>query len=163
MFPRVRSFLTILTQRERFEDSLDEEMRFHVDAQAEDLVRAGVSPAEAARRVRVQFGSIEAMKDECRRVRGLRIVHELASRGPAHFLLMICSWVAGRGGPSPVSGGQMLSRIQWKMWYCVARFLRWVGFRTLARAAVQRGHRLVEAVSARDSSGRHSPPIVTEN
>ena len=57
----------------------------------------------------------------------------------------------------------MLSRIQWKMWYCVARLLRWVGFRTLARAAVQRGHRLVEAVSARDSSGRHSRPTVTEN
>ena len=31
----------------------------------------------------------------------------------------------------------------------------------LARAAAQRGHRLVEAVSARDSSGRHGTPTVT--
>ena len=78
MFPRLRSFLTTLTQRERFEDSLDEEVRFHLDAQTEDLARTGVPPAEAARRARVQFGSIEAMKDDCRRARGLRITDELA-------------------------------------------------------------------------------------
>ena len=35
MFARLRSFLTTLIQRERFEDSLDEEMRFHLDAQTE--------------------------------------------------------------------------------------------------------------------------------
>ncbi len=58
--------------RDRFEDSLEEEVRFHLDAQAQDLVRVGVPPAEAARRVRAQFGSIEAMKDECLQARGLR-------------------------------------------------------------------------------------------
>ena len=50
MFPRLRSFLTTLTQRKRFEDSLYEEVRFHLDAQTEDLVRTGVPPKEAARR-----------------------------------------------------------------------------------------------------------------
>ena len=77
MLPRLCSFLTTLVQRERFEASLDEEMRFHLDAQTEDLVRTGMSPAEAARRARAQFGSIEAMKNACRRVRGLWIVDEL--------------------------------------------------------------------------------------
>ena len=77
MFPRLRSFLTTLAQRQRFEDSLDEEMRFHLDAQTEDLVRTGVPPAEAVRRARAQFGSIEAMKNACRRVRGLWIADKL--------------------------------------------------------------------------------------
>ena len=35
MFSRLRSFLTAWTRRERFEDSLDEEVRFHLDAYAE--------------------------------------------------------------------------------------------------------------------------------
>ena len=52
MLPRLRSFLTTLAQRERFEDSLDEEMRFHLDGQTEDLIRTGMPPAEAARRAR---------------------------------------------------------------------------------------------------------------
>ena len=73
MFPRLRSLLTTLPQRKRFEDSLDEEVRFHLDAQTEDLVRTGAPPEEAARRARVLFGSIEAMKDDCRRARDLRI------------------------------------------------------------------------------------------
>ena len=80
MFSRLRSFMTTLTQRERFEDLLDEEMRFHLDAQTEDLVRTGVPPEEAARRARVLFGSIEAMKDDCRRRRrGLRITDKLGA------------------------------------------------------------------------------------
>ena len=48
----------------------------------EDLVRTGVPPEEAARRAREQFGSIEAMKDDCRRVRSLRnirLVHAAAA------------------------------------------------------------------------------------
>ena len=45
MFPRLRSFLTALTYRERFEDSLDEEVRFHLNAQTEDLASPRWGPA----------------------------------------------------------------------------------------------------------------------
>ena len=61
MFPRLRSFVTTLVFRDRFEDSLDEEVRFHLDAQTEDLVRSGVPSAEAADRAREWFGSVVAM------------------------------------------------------------------------------------------------------
>ena len=77
MFSRLRSFLTAWTRRERFEDSLDEEVPFHLDAYAEDLVRSGVASREAARRARIHFGSIEGMKAGCRQVRGLRVADEL--------------------------------------------------------------------------------------
>ena len=77
MVPRLRALLTAWTRRERFEDTLDAEVRFHLEACTEDLVRSGVPRREAARRARVQFGSIERAKDGCRRARGLRLADEL--------------------------------------------------------------------------------------
>ena len=76
MFTRLRSYLTALTRRDGFEESLDEEVRFHLDAYARDLVRSGVPAAEARRRARIQFGSVEGAKDGCRRARGLRLADE---------------------------------------------------------------------------------------
>ena len=77
MFSRLHSFLTAWTRRERFEDSLDEELRFHLDAYAEDLVRSGMPRRKALRRARIHFGSVEGMKDDCRQARGLRLADEL--------------------------------------------------------------------------------------
>ena len=77
MLARLRSFLTAWTRRDRFEDTLDEEVRFHLEACTEELVRAGMPRREAARRARVQFGGIERAKDDCRRARGLRFADEL--------------------------------------------------------------------------------------
>ena len=76
MFSRLRSYLTAWTRRDGFEESLDEEVRFHLDAYARDLIRSGVPAAEARRRARVQFGSVEGVKDGCRQARGLRLVDE---------------------------------------------------------------------------------------
>ena len=81
MFSRLRSFLAAWTRREHFEGSLDEEVRFHLDAYAEDLVRSGVPRREAMRRARVHFGSVEGAKDECRQARGLRLADELRRDG----------------------------------------------------------------------------------
>ncbi len=77
MLARLRSFLTAWIGRDRFEGVLDEEVRFHLEACTEELVRAGVPRREAARRARVQFGSIESAKDDCRQARGLRRADEL--------------------------------------------------------------------------------------
>ncbi len=76
MFKRLRSYLTVWTRRDGFEESLDEEVRFHLDAYARDLIRSGVPPAEARRRARLHFGSVEGAKDGCRQARGLWLVDE---------------------------------------------------------------------------------------
>ena len=76
MFSRLRSFLATWTRREGFEESLDEEVRFHLEAHAEDLIRAGVPAGEAWRRARVHFGSVEGVKDGCRQAYGLRLADE---------------------------------------------------------------------------------------
>lgn len=77
MFSRLRSFLTAMTRREDFESSFDEEVRFHLDAYADDLIRSGIPRVEAMRRARLRFGSVERAKDDCRRARGLRLGDEL--------------------------------------------------------------------------------------
>ena len=88
MLSRLRSFLVTWTRRERFEDSLDEEVRFHLDAYAEDLVRSGVTRREAIRRARIHFGGVETIKDDCRQARGLRLADEIAraTRHAGRFL-----------------------------------------------------------------------------
>ena len=77
MLSRLGSFLSAMTQRQHFESSLDEEVRFHLDAYADDLIRSGIPRAEAMRRARLRFGSVERAKDDCRRARGLRLGDEL--------------------------------------------------------------------------------------
>ena len=52
VFSRLLSLLTAWIRRERFEDGLDDEVRFHLDAHAEDLVRSGVPRLEGIRTAR---------------------------------------------------------------------------------------------------------------
>lgn len=77
MWPRVVSMFRALTGRQRFEDGLADEVRFHVEAYTEDLIRDGVPPNEAARQARLTFGNLDNVKDDCRRARGLLVFDEL--------------------------------------------------------------------------------------
>ncbi len=74
---RLRSFVTATARKARTETEMDAELRFHIAAQADDLVRSGVPPAEAMRRARLEFGGIECAKEECRDARGANIVENL--------------------------------------------------------------------------------------
>jgi len=56
------------------ESEMDEELRFHIEAYAEDLIRSGVPREEAMRRARIEFGGIERAKEECRDARGVNII-----------------------------------------------------------------------------------------
>jgi predicted permease len=58
------------------ERDMADEFRFHFERRIEDLQRAGIPPAEAARQARLEFGAGEAYKDECRQARGLRFFDE---------------------------------------------------------------------------------------
>jgi hypothetical protein len=58
-------------------DDMDAEFRLHMELRAEDLVRSGLTPAEAARRARLEFGSTESFKDRGREARGLRLFDSL--------------------------------------------------------------------------------------
>jgi predicted permease len=74
---RIRSLFRVLKSRDGFEGGMSEELRFHVEQYMADLVRAGVSPQEAARRARIEFGSLNSIQEECREARGLQPFDEL--------------------------------------------------------------------------------------
>ena len=56
---------------------MDTELRFHIASYIDDLVRSGVERTEAQRRARLEFGTVEATKDECRQAWGLQRMDEI--------------------------------------------------------------------------------------
>ena len=68
---RFRSWFRAIVRRSRMESEMEAELRFHIEAYAEDLIRSGVPRAEAMRRARLEFGGIERAKEECRDQRGV--------------------------------------------------------------------------------------------
>jgi predicted permease len=77
LFSPIRSWFRGMLHRARLEREMDGELRFHVDAYADDLRRSGVPQQEALRRARLEFGAIERAKEECRDERGVRVLETL--------------------------------------------------------------------------------------
>ena len=71
LLPRIAALWKSLRRRSRVESEMDTEMRFHIEAYAADLERAGMSRAAAARQARMEFGGIDATKEDCRQSLGL--------------------------------------------------------------------------------------------
>src|SRR5438552_2196063 len=74
---RFQSWLNSMFHRSRMERDMEQELGFHIERSAEDLVRLGLEPAEARRRARLEFGAVEGRKEEMREALGLRLVDEL--------------------------------------------------------------------------------------
>ena len=72
MLGRIRRTWRAIRRRNDWELDLDAELRFHLERRAEDLMREGLTRAEAERRARVELGAREAYKEECREAHGLR-------------------------------------------------------------------------------------------
>src|SRR5262249_41890742 len=64
--------------RQQEERELDEELSFHLEMEAEQHRRSGLSPAEARRRSAIALGGLARTKDEVRDARGTRWLDELA-------------------------------------------------------------------------------------
>ena len=77
MFKRFRSLFRVLAFRRDFEDGMTEELRFHIEQYADDMVRSGVPAEEALRRARLEFGGLNSVKGECREARKLQLFDEL--------------------------------------------------------------------------------------
>jgi predicted permease len=72
LFARVRSFWRGLWRPDQLWAEMDEEMRFHVDMEAERLQRErGLDPAEARRQAAAAFGGVEKYREAGRDARGL--------------------------------------------------------------------------------------------
>ena len=71
------SWLRAVSQRRRLEAEMDAELQLHLEQLSDDLVRAGHSPAEAARLARIALGPALVHKEGMRASLGLRWLDEL--------------------------------------------------------------------------------------
>jgi putative ABC transport system permease protein len=71
---RVRSLL----RRETVKSEMGDELRFHSERQLERYLKTGMSGDQALRRVRMDFGGLEQVKEDCRDARGVSLVETLA-------------------------------------------------------------------------------------
>lgn len=72
-------------RRRTVERELDDELRFHVEREAEKAIRRGASRPEALRQAHIALGGVERIKDDTRDARGVSLLDALAQ--DVHYTL----------------------------------------------------------------------------
>ena len=99
-------------RKDRLDQSLDEEIRFHLDMETEENLRKGMSPEEARRAALRKFGGVEQAKETYRRqsafgwfedlIQDSRYAVRSLVRNPVYSILAIVSLALGIGANTAV-------------------------------------------------------------
>ena len=79
LFSGMATWWRAVANRDKLDRQVREELEFHLESHAEDLMRSGVPREEALRRARAQLGSLAAGRENCRGASGSRFVDELGT------------------------------------------------------------------------------------
>jgi len=77
LWNRIHSTLRPIVWRSQMESEMDAEMRFHIEALAEEFMRSGMPREKALRKARIEFGGVERIKEECRETRKFKFIEDL--------------------------------------------------------------------------------------
>lgn len=72
----VRWIVSLLRSSRRVDAELNDEMRFHLESRTETWIQRGLSPDEARRRARLEFGSVGAHTERAREAAGYMVARD---------------------------------------------------------------------------------------